>query len=414
MSHARRSEFTFGAVTRELTSLTTTLTGLRATFLMVVVAAVLLDGDQLWLAALAIPSAIGVYQSIVLSRSMFADVPPREPIARWGWNSAMETYGQHRVLVSGLLENLGGLLLVAMGPFLLDDPQARLLAWCGAVGYMSFCFVAIFLDGAFYTPNDDPPAWMEWVRSLVGVLLALIGVAVIAASSWPSQWVVLAYAISVLPVLVSVAVRVRDRVLMFAEAQHEAMEDQRVREIMLEGHGLISGSVNAVAAMVKDDTGVRDRLKQIQVGVHQFLALEQVDLYSTRDLRTFQKACEWLAVPFGMNATFTHDGSPVSLADQDRVRLVLFDLVVNAAKAEAKNCLVELSVADQVVTVRVHDDGAPFVLDGPPKKGSSLRRLHDVLAADGGGLVVEPGDQDAGFVKCVVASWKVEKGRGTR
>lgn len=382
---------------------------------IVMLTTVLITGAH-WLNLFGIGVAmLGTYLS--LSDNYFTDHAgePREPLARYSYNWAVGGIGQNKTYLSGIIEAIAYLPLMAVGPWGMTGlpDAARLLCVACAVGFVASCIGAIFVDAAFYNPDVPFPLVIEVVRATVGFIAAALSAVVVLSADWTelSWWIAAGLCAS----LVLVQLRIRETDRAFAAARGFADNEQIVGRQAITGllHSMVGTPLSALhAAMGRfraDDPELYDSFRTVEGGYRQLLAMDvtaDVDVDWPGQLTAHLLA---LGGEYAIAFSFSYPDGKMSRPDRVLAHLILDDLANNAAKSGASRCEIALARTSDGFTASATDDGRPILDEQWLREGGGLQRLNHHLKAHGGGIRYDSGAD--GAVKCVTAQW-VSAGSG--
>ena len=411
---SRRSPFVFEVSVRRSADLVYRSTLFRIWVLSAFVVVLFVAGGTWWAWAVCGLAFLGVYQASTSSWYLLHDRVPREPIARWGYQSAVEGMGRNTVNASGLLEGAAALLLGLTSVWGTESATGRLTLLALAVLWSASVFSCVFLDSAFYNPNIEPSAALEALRSLAGPLLAAIAMLLAYVRPWPAD-------LAWIPVLVcwaalglTVRVRETDRLLGVAATQ-AALREEAGRDLVLaQVHSMLSGPADVALVLSRSHRERHPELYEqariIRSRMQELTALEDRRVNDARLPGSLARPAAGVAAPYGAIATTAIDVASLTEEDHDLARILIGDLVSNAAKEGAYKIDVSLTRELMSLQMSISDDRGDFPEHSWRRPGSSLDRLGRLLEARGGSLTMTT--SSAGSV--VTAVWlETREGRAS-
>lgn len=377
---------------------------------IVMMITVVLTGAHWWnLVGIAV-AMLGTYLSVSDNYYTDHDGEPREPLARSTYRYAITGIGQNKPYISGIVEAVAYLPLMAVGPWgMIGQPDAaRLLCVACAVGFVASCMGAIFVDAAFYNPAVRFPVFVELVRATVGFIAAAVSALVVLTAPWAglSWWIAAGLCASL--VLVQLRIRETDRAFAAARgfADNEQINGRQAITQLL--HSMVGTPLSALhTAMARfrvEDPQLFDSFRTVEGGYRQLLALDvtaDVDVDWPGQLAAHLLA---LGGEYAIAFSFIYPDGPMGRPDRVLAHLILDDLANNAAKSKASRCDIVLDRTAAGFIATATDDGRPIVAGQWLREGGGLQRLEKSLIDRGGGISYDNDGQDGW--KRVTARWE--------
>lgn len=381
----------------------------RGALEIVMLITVLVTGAH-WLNLVGIGVAmLGTYLSLSDNYFTDHDGEPWEPVARYSYNWAVSGIGQNKTYLSGIVEAIAYIPLMAVGPWgMIGLPDAaRLLCVACAVGFVASCIGAIFVDAAFYNPDVPFPRFVEFVRASVGFIAAALSAVVVLSAGWTelSWWIAAGLCASLM--LVQLRIRETDRAFAAARgfADNEQIEGRQAITGLL--HSMVGTPLSALhTAMGRfrvEDPQLYDSFRTVEGGYRQLLSMDvtaDVDVDWPGQLAAHLLA---LGGEYAIAFSFNHPDGPMSRQDRVLAHLILDDLANNAAKSGASRCDIRLERTSDGYIATAADDGRPIVNEQWLREGGGLQRLNNNLTGHGGGIHYDNAATDGG--KRVIAHW---------
>lgn len=383
----RRNPFTFALAARRTADFYTRAGRARMLCLAGVGLTSALGGASWWVWPILGIAFLGAWQGWGLSRAVLADSIPRNPVLLWAYRSAVAGHGRHTVNVPGVLEGVSCISLGLATTYGIHDSTAALAALVLVMMFAVSVFSAVFVDNANYNPNDDPFVGFEWLRQGVGPLLAALA-AVTVLPGWPESSRATAALVCSLGILASVRVRETDRAFLFA--YQEARESERLAgrdDVLNQTHGLSTDLDRALSygdALRSEHPEVFEYIQTASVKLHQLSALEDPYADGVDYPDTLSRAVRRYARAYGAWDSSDIRVPLLSDADHQLARILVHDLVGNAAKAGASRISMYFEHVDED-TVQSEDRGrraagALGVVDGTwVKSGQNWTHTRDTV-----------------------------------
>jgi hypothetical protein len=390
---ARRTPFAFDLAALRVAEYTARAARWRMATALLAAVVLGLVGGPIWAWALLALAILGAYQALALSHAVLANRTPREPLARWAYNSAVEGHGRHWVNVSGVIEGVSAISFAVISAWGISEFEARLAMLGLAVIWAVSVFTAVFVDPAFYQPDPRPPAALEALRVVGGPLLAGLAMAIAYSAAWPAQFGAAPALIALGACVLSVRVAETDRLFRDAETQGEVQE-LRGRDLVLgQMHSSLSGPVQVSLLLAEQyravDPAIYEQARIVRSRMHELTSLEDPSVTDAELPGSLERAVAGVARPWGTRSRTHIHVTRLAGADHNISRLLIGDLVSNAAKAGAQVVTVSLRRDQETLEMTVEDDVGDFPPSAWRQPGSSLDRLGRILEARAGTLTLQ-------------------------
>ena len=404
----RRDRLAYLAVLRRSSTYNLRAASVRGLAVLLVGVGVVVS-DHRWPALLlCLPAASCFALQLVQAHHERAQSAPRHwPVTALQAN-VNRANGRHTVPVETWLELVAGLLLVAVPAWVATDlpPALRLGLLVAAVGSFASTSSAIFLDHAWYNPDEaDRPAWHEVLRVVAGPVTAGLVSAVALPASWPESIWLAAVTVCLAPLLVSLRIRSTD--LTLAHLVPLVREESHAgRELVIsETHGALSTHLRLLEQEARTLRGAAPTLYELAVSANarlrETMTLARIGEESSTTPASLAAQVLTLARAVGAKATVDVHVEHLEQDDRDLARMVLSDLVGNAVNAGAAVIGVRMSEQTGRYVIEVRDDAPPMPDAVWKSPGTSSARLESRLVGLAGSLTCEQGPN----AKSVRARW---------
>jgi len=373
-------------------------------------------GSPIWAWVLVVLPAIGVYLAWYGAVSLLRDRLPVDPFAAWATRIGDETEGKLAVNVSGVAEALGGVTLLALGPWAMSGKPEhwRLVALAAAAAFATSWLCAVFLDVAWYNPDETFPHWLESLRDLasLGGALIIAGIALPAPWTPNARWIVIAICVAV--AAVQMRIRETDRLMRLATERGHTTELDGRTFVTATLHGTLGNPMTRLRQLAeqrrREDRDLFDAVRQVESVYRETLALDWSRGITVKWPGVLLASLRAVEGFFGTRITFD---PPPAISQDDRwlARLVLDDLARNAAQAGATRVAMRMILDSDEWLVDADDDAVPFRDGHWMQPGGGLERISQLLRSRDGSLSVRHYDVPSGTgvpTKTVSVRWRAQ------
>ena len=406
--HRRRDRLAYLTILRRSSLYNLRAATVRGVAFLVVGSGVLLSQHRWPALLLCLPAAACVVLQLLQSHHEHAHTRPRLwPLTALQANRSRAN-GHHTMPVETWVEIAAGLLLVAVPAWVATDlpPALRLALLVAAVSSVASTSSAIFLDHAWYNPDEtDHPVWHEASRMVAGPLTAGLVSAVALPAHWPESTWLAAVTTCLGPLLVSLRIRSTDLALAYL-APLVREESHHGRELVIsETHGALSTHLRLLEQEARTVRATAPRLYELAVGANarlrETITLARIGQDSSTTPASLAASVLTLARAVGAEAKVDIAVEHLERDDRDLARLVLSDLVGNAVNAGAALIGVHMTQDAGQLVIEVLDDAPPMPDAVWKSPGTSSARLESRLVGLAGSLTCEQGPG----AKTVRARW---------
>ncbi|CAA9306396.1 MAG: hypothetical protein AVDCRST_MAG61-1461 [uncultured Friedmanniella sp.] len=417
LGRRRRDRLAYLTILRRSSDYNLRATTLRGVAVLLIAVGVVVSEHRWPALLLCLPAAAAVALQLLQAHHERAQSSPRLWPLTALQADIQRANGRHKMPVETWCELVAGLLLVAVPAWVATDlpPALRLGLLVAAVSSFASTSSAIFLDHAWYNPDEaDPPLWHEVVRLVAGPVTAGLVSAVALPASWPESTWLAAVAVCLAPLLVSLRVRSTD--LGLAHLVPLVREESHAgRELVIsETHGALSTHLRLLEQEARAVRLTAPTVYELAVSANarlrETMTLARVGAESSTTPASLAAQVLTLARAVGAKATVDIKVQHLGRDDRDLARMVLSDLVGNAVNAGAAVIGVRMAEVSGRFVIEVRDDAPPMPEGVWRSPGTSSARLESRLAGLAGSLTCEqrPG------AKWVRARWAPQEptGRG--
>jgi hypothetical protein len=387
---------------------------------MVTVAAVAtVAGDAKWWTLLILlPAGVGAALGHVVGRHGVSESTPSERLLAYVVSSVEGSHGRHEVNIPGVLEGLGAIGIVVVGPWLMDADGPlgwRLVALAAGAAFATSMFYNAFVDPAFYTVYDPEPILLRLLRAWCGPIMAVLMVGICIFAPWPAGSLPIVGLLCMATMVASSRIHETDRIVCVAAREGDVEKNAGRSETVRSLHSLMTLPLNQareeLAQFKHQVPHAYDAIRIARSQLDEFGALEDTGHWDVDWPGSLVGPLRRMTRVYGFLPKFNINLGPLYGDDRNVTRIVMNDLVTNALDARARNVSVTLESAANCLVISVDDDGRPFPPDTWCAPGTSLARLERMLRARHGSLSLK--DHPSGPGKRVRAMWERLEDRHT-